>query len=84
MGETKEHFCKSAAFHTTKAYPARGWDDWHHYIRHTLQGWWERQREWYEGQVEQMNIPKGPDDLNQILSLPQFQPQIRCILACSL
>ena len=65
--ETKEHFFKSAAFHTTTAYTARCWDDWHHYIKHTLQGWWEHKREWYESQVEQMNIPKGrkrgrPDD----------------------
>ena len=65
--ETKEHFFKSAAFHTTTAYTARCWDEWHHYIRHTLQGWWEHKREWYESQAEQMNIPKGrkrgrPDD----------------------
>ena len=65
--ETKEHFFKSAAFHTTTAYTTRCWDEWHHYIRHTLRGWWARKRELYESQVEQMNIPKGrkrgrPDD----------------------
>ena len=54
---TTEHFFKSTARYTTQAYTARWWDDWHRYIKHTLKWWWEHKRDWYESQVEQMNIP---------------------------
>ena len=57
--ETKEHFFNSAAFHATSAYTTRCRDEWHHYIRHTLQVCWELKREWYESKVEQMNISQG-------------------------
>ena len=64
---TTENFFRSTAMYTTYAYTARCWGDWQRYIKHTLKSWWEHKREWYESQVEQMNIPRGrkrsrPDD----------------------